>query len=103
MKVPSSSDWSLLVAGGGDFKGALGLLLHLVQPDGGFEHEHDFEALAANVGDDAGNQRRLRDALVNGLAQLLNQFAEFLIQVLNLDFPGARDRASAADSPYLIV
>ena len=59
----------------------LRLLLHLVQPDGRFQHEHHLKALAANIGDDAGNLRRLGHALVNRLAQLLNQFAEFLIQV----------------------
>ncbi len=57
------------------------LLLHFVQPDGGFQHEQNFKALPANIGHDAGNLRGLGNALVDGFSQLLNQLTEFLIQV----------------------
>jgi len=57
------------------------LLLHLVQPYGRFQHQQNFKALSANIGHHAGDLGRLGHTLMNGLAQLLNQLAEFLIQV----------------------
>src|SRR5580698_7566861 len=55
------------------------LFLHFVQPDRRFQHQHHLKTLPANIGDYPGDARRLRHALVNCFAQLLNQFAEFLI------------------------
>ena len=66
------------------------LLLHFVQPNRRFQHQHHFKTLPANIGDHAGNARRLRHALVNCLAQLLNQFTEFLIQVRTSSSRGSR-------------
>lgn len=61
--------------------GSLWLLLHLIQADGGLQHQQDFKSLLPNVGNHTGNLRGLRHALVNCLPQLLDQFPEFLIQV----------------------
>jgi hypothetical protein len=91
-----------IVVGMGSFEGALGLLFDLVEADGGLEHEHDFETLAANVGDDTGDLGGLRHALVNGLTQLLDQFAEFLIQCgTSISRPG-RDWSCGRPCSYLI-
>jgi len=77
--------------------GTDGLLLDLVEADGGFQHEEDFETLAANIGDDAGNLLGLGDAFVDRLTQLMNQFAEFLIQC-GTSIP----RGVSRPIPYLI-
>ncbi len=82
-------------------KGRVRLFLHLVQPNGRFQHEHHFEALAANIGNDAGNLWRLRDAFMDRFAQLLNQFAEFLIQ-FKPRFPGIAAGSSDRPFSYLI-
>jgi hypothetical protein len=63
------------------FQSAGRLLLHLVQPDGRLQHQQNFKALSANIGDYARDLWGLRHTLVDGLAQLLNQLTEFLIQV----------------------
>jgi len=47
----------------------------VVESDGGFEHEEDIEAVLADVLDDAGDLLVLDDGLVDGLAELLNEFA----------------------------
>lgn len=82
----------------GAFERSGGLLLDLIEPNGRLEHEQDFESLFSNVGNDAGDLRRLGDALMNGLAQLLNQLFEFLIQIRTSI---SRGRA-IPDEPYLI-
>ena len=62
-------------AASGDFD-LLGLLGgEVVESDGGLEHEQHIEAVTTDVLDDAGDLLVLDDRLVDGLAELLNEFA----------------------------
>lgn len=76
--------------------GALWLFLHFVQANGRLQHEQDLKSLLADVGHHACNLRRFGYALVDRFAQLMNQFAEFLIQV-ETSIPRRKRRL-----PYLI-
>jgi len=62
--VAASGDLDVSVLFGGE----------VVESDGGFEHEEDIEAVLADVLDDAGDLLVLDDGLVDGLAELLNEF-----------------------------
>ena len=64
------------VASGGDFDLSVLLGGEIVECDGGFEHEQDIEAVLADVLYDTGDLLVLDDRLVDGLSQLLNEFAQ---------------------------
>ena len=49
---------------------------HVVEADGGFQHQQHVEAVLADVLDHAGDLLALNDRLMDGLAQLLNEFAQ---------------------------
>ena len=53
-----------------------------LEADGGFEHQHDVEALFTDVLDDAGDVLGLGDGLVNGFAEFLDEVFDLLIDVL---------------------
>ena len=57
--------------------GVFGILgADLVEADGGLQHQQHIEAVAADVLDDPGDLLALDDRLMDGLAQLLNEFAQ---------------------------
>jgi len=64
------------VAAGGDFDLSVVFGGEIVECDGGFEHEQDIEAVLADVLHDTGDLLVLDDRLVDGLSQLLNEFAQ---------------------------
>ena len=49
---------------------------HFVEANGGFKHQQHIESVLANVLHNSGDLFALNDRLVDGLAQLLNQFAQ---------------------------
>ena len=50
--------------------------VNLVQADGSFQHQQHVESVLANILHHPGDLLALDDRLVDGLAQLLNQFAQ---------------------------
>ena len=64
------------VDAGGDFGARVLFGGEVVEGDRGFEHEEDIEAVLADVLNDAGDLLVLDDRLVDGLAELLNEFAQ---------------------------
>ena len=65
----------------GGVEDAFGLLLELVQADGGLEHEQHIKALAADVLDNSGDVFRFGDGFVDGFSQLLNESAQLGVQL----------------------
>lgn len=57
-----------------------GLFRQLVQADGRLQHEQHLVTMTPDVLDHTGDLFGLRDALVDGLSQFLNEFSDFLIQ-----------------------
>ena len=50
--------------------------VHFIQPDRGFKHQQHIESMLADVLHHAGNLFALNDRLMDGLAQLLDQFTQ---------------------------
>ena len=61
---------------GGDFDGRVLFGGEVVEGDGGFKHEHHIEAVTTDVLHDTGDVLALGDRLIDGLAELLNEFTQ---------------------------
>ena len=64
------------VAAGGDFDVFVLFGGEIVEGDGGFEHEQHIKAVTTDILNDAGDVLVLGDRLIDGLSQLLNEFAQ---------------------------
>jgi hypothetical protein len=53
----------------------------LVQPDGGFQHEHHFKPLGSDIANNAGDLIGFCNGVVDGFPKLLNEIAYLAIQV----------------------
>lgn len=80
-----------------------GLLLHFIEPDGGFQHQQDVEALFANVLDHLGDLLGLGNRFVDGLPQLLNETAESLVQDTTPNLPALLGMKQAFTFPTLLL
>gem|GEM_PF-383736 len=83
------------------FRALAGLLLHFVQAYGRLEHEQHVEAVLADVLNDAGDLLGLGDALMDRLAQLLDQLTQLLIQSV-ASVPAGTTPLADADFPLTL-
>jgi hypothetical protein len=65
----------------GFFRGWIVSRLRLVQPDGRFQHQHDFKAFGSDISHHSGNLVGFGNAFVDGFAQLFYEIAYLPIQI----------------------
>ena len=87
--APASASSELL---GGDF----------VEADGGLEHQQHIESVAPNILDHPGNLLALNDGLMDGLAELLDEFAQAGCQRIPPVRRPARNNAGSARDLYTL-